>query len=60
MSEQRSGGRLPRTVRILLLIVLALGVLWLLFTVIFPWVEQRMNDPTLEGAIPAVVALAVP
>lgn len=36
-----------RTVRIVIIAVVGVLILWLLFTVVFPWVEQRMEDPTL-------------
>ncbi len=36
-----------RALKILLLVVVAAAVVWLLFTVVFPWVELRMEDPTL-------------
>lgn len=43
----RSGA--ARAVRILLLVILAAGILVLLFTVVFPWVERNLSDPTLGG-----------
>lgn len=39
-----------RWTRILLWAVLALAVVALLFTVVFPWVESLRQDPTLGGA----------
>lgn len=39
--------RLGRTGRIALAVVLGIVILWLLFTVVFPWVERQMEDPTL-------------
>lgn len=36
-----------RAVRITIVTVVAVAILWLLFTVVFPWVERRMEDPTL-------------
>ena len=48
--------RMPRAVRIVLLVLLAAAVLVVLFTVVFPWVERNMEDPTL-GAV-AVHAVA--
>lgn len=36
-----------RAVRLLVAVVVAAVVLWLLFTVVFPAVERRMEDPTL-------------
>lgn len=36
-----------RWARIALAVVLGVVVVWLLFTVVFPWVERRMEDPTL-------------
>lgn len=36
-----------RGVRIAIAVVLGVAILWLLFTVVFPWVERQMEDPTL-------------
>lgn len=36
-----------RAVRIAIAVVLGAAILWLLFTTVFPWVERRMEDPTL-------------
>lgn len=41
-------GRLPKAVKVLLGLALAAVVIVVLFTWVFPWVEQRMEDPTLE------------
>lgn len=47
--------RMPRAVRIVLLVLLAAAVLVLLFTVVFPWVESNMEDPTLGAlAVPVI------
>lgn len=46
-----------RAVRIAIIAVVGVLVLWLLFTVVFPWVEQRMEDPTL-GTGQAVASTA--
>ena len=45
-----------RGLRIAIAVVLALVVLWLLFTVVFPWVERRMEDPTL-GTVSGVARI---
>lgn len=45
-----------RGLRIAVAVVLALVVLWLLFTIVFPWVEQRMEDPTL-GTVSTVARI---
>ncbi|MBW3562160.1 MAG: hypothetical protein KY437_06650 [Actinobacteria bacterium] len=45
-----------RGMRIALAVVLVLVVLWLLFTIVFPWVEQRMEDPTL-GTVSTVARI---
>lgn len=29
---------------------LLVAVVWLLFTVVFPWVDRRINDPVLGSA----------
>lgn len=57
MSDQRPA-RGSRAVRVVVLAVLALAVVYLLFTVVFPWVEQRMQDPTLGAQIPLAVVSA--
>ncbi len=36
-----------RAVKIVLAVVLALAVVALLFTVVFPWVDRLLADPTL-------------
>ncbi len=38
-----------RAFRIALLTLVAVGLVWLLFTVVFPWVEVRMEDPSLSA-----------
>lgn len=46
-----------RLLRVLVLAVLALVVLYALFFHIFPWVEGKLEDPTLDaGAATARVA----
>lgn len=41
---------MSRPARTVLLIVLALAVLAVLFTVVFPWVDRAfLTDPTLGG-----------
>ncbi len=46
---------MKRAVRVAAAIAVTLAVLWLLFTVVFPAVERRMEDPTL-GTGTAVAA----
>lgn len=50
-----------RALRILLLVVLAAAILVLLFTVVFPWVERNLSDPTLGGAsaVPVLTGLTL-
>ncbi len=38
---------MSRPVRVGLLVVVAIGVVVLLFTVVFPWVDTLIADPTL-------------
>lgn len=47
----REAGRPVRMlVRILIGVALVVAVIWLLFTVAFPWVDARLlDDPTLAG-----------
>lgn len=52
--ERRSGG--GRALKVALAILVALAAIWLLFTIVFPWVEQRMEDPTL-GTVSTVARL---
>ena len=42
---------MPRWLRVVLLVLIAAGVVVLLFTVVFPWVEQQTQDPTIAGAV---------
>jgi hypothetical protein len=43
----------PRPVRILLLVLLIAIAVTVLFTTVFPWVEQVLEqDPTLGAAVP--------
>jgi Flp pilus assembly pilin Flp len=37
----------PRWLRIVLLVVLIAVTVVVLFTTVFPWVEQRLEDPTM-------------
>lgn len=55
--SDRSGA--ARAVRILLLVIVAAAILVLLFTVVFPWVERNLSDPTLGGmsALPVSAGL---
>lgn len=39
---------MPRALRIVLLVLLASVVVYLLFEFVFPWVEVRMENPSLE------------
>jgi hypothetical protein len=40
-------GRLPRAVRLVAIGVLVAVAVVVLFTVVFPWVEQRLENPTM-------------
>lgn len=51
MSEEPGGSRTSRLLRALLIVVVAVAVLWLLFTQVFPRVERYLEDPTLETAV---------
>jgi hypothetical protein len=42
-----------RAMRLVLLAVAIAAVVVLLFTTVFPWVEQRLENPTI-GAAPAI------
>lgn len=38
-------------VRVLVGVIVAVAVVWLLFTVVFPWVDRTiLSDPTLEAS----------
>lgn len=53
MSQDPSARRrLPRPARIALLVLLVIAVLVLLFTLVFPWIEQNLSNPTLDVAVP--------
>ena len=47
-----------RAVKVLIGIVLAVVVVFVLFTTVFPWVDRNLNNPTLESA-PAAGAVVV-
>ncbi|MFA9443944.1 hypothetical protein [Egicoccus sp. AB-alg6-2] len=47
---------MPRWLRATLLVVLIAVVVVILFTTVFPWVEQRLEDPTLGAAVQLVRA----
>lgn len=53
---------MTRVVRIVLIVALAALVVWLLFTVVFPWVDRTFVDDPVLGvalageAVPVVVA----
>lgn len=32
------------------IVLLVAAALWVLFTVVFPWVDRQLNDPVLSGA----------
>ena len=52
---------MSRLVKVLIGAVLAFVVVYLLFTIVFPWVDRTLNNPTLEAAPqPAQVAMAAP
>ena len=51
--------RLGRPVRWAILAVVGLAVVVLLFTVVFPWLERNLSNPTL-GAVPAPTADRAP
>jgi hypothetical protein len=49
----------PRWMRIVLLVILIAVTIVVLFTTVFPWVEQRLEDPTMgAGSSAQVEALA--
>lgn len=39
---------MPRALRITLFVIAAAVAVYLLFEFVFPWVEVRMENPTLE------------
>lgn len=60
MSEEQGGSRRARLLRALLIVVVAVLVLWLLFTQVFPRVERYLEDPTLEAvAVEGAIGRAV-
>ena len=40
--------RLPKGLRVGLLVVLAAAVVYVLFTVVFPWLETYFENPSLQ------------
>lgn len=49
MADRPDRRGVPRAVRVLLLVLLAAGVLVLLFGWVFPWVETNVYNPTLDS-----------
>lgn len=46
---------LSPVVRVLIITAAAIVILYLLFFHVFPWLEVKVQDPTLEGAsVPAI------
>ncbi|HSK22207.1 MAG TPA: hypothetical protein VK906_03485 [Egicoccus sp.] len=45
---------MPRWLRIVLLVVVIAAAIVVLFTTVFPWVESRLEDPTMGMADSAV------
>jgi len=43
--------RIPRPVLIIVLVALAAALIYVLFAVVFPWVETFLEDPTLDQAM---------
>jgi hypothetical protein len=41
-----------RLLKVLIGVVLAVAVVYLLFTIVFPWVDRALNDPTFDAAPP--------
>jgi hypothetical protein len=52
-------GRGRRAVRIVVAVALLVVAVWLLFVVVFPWVDRVLNDPVL-GATAGAVATRPP
>ena len=40
---------MPRALRIVLMLLFAAAVLYVQFTWVFPWIESKFEDPTLES-----------
>lgn len=57
VSEEPSRPVGPRVLRAVAIVVLALVVLWVLFTQVFPRVESYLEDPTLDAGRAAVVTV---
>ena len=47
-------GRGRRAVRIVVAVALLVVAVWLLFVVVFPWVDRVLNDPVLGATAGAV------
>lgn len=54
MSDPDTPRRLSAPVRWTLIVVVAVVVLVVLFTVVFPWLEQTISNPTLGAVTPRV------
>lgn len=50
---------MKRPLKILIGLIAAVAIVWLLFTIVFPWVDRTLiTDPTLESAPASTSALA--
>lgn len=58
VSEEPGGSRRSRLLRALLIVLVAIVVLWLLFTQVFPRVERYLEDPTLEAGRAVVLTVS--
>jgi hypothetical protein len=47
-----------RVVKVLIGIVVAVAVVFVLFTTVFPWVDRTLNNPTM-GSAPAPAQVTV-
>lgn len=47
-----------RSTKVVVVVVIAAVVVWLLFTVVFPWVDRRLSDPVL-GSVPGDITRLV-
>jgi hypothetical protein len=53
-----SGAR--RAAKIAVAVVAVVLVLWVLFALVFPWVDRQLNDPVLRAAVVQAVVMVGP
>ncbi|MFN2555802.1 MAG: hypothetical protein ABR592_02850 [Nitriliruptorales bacterium] len=42
---------MKRFIRVVIVVFVVVATLWLLFTVVFPWVESYMENPSISASL---------